>query len=43
MPKSSPAVPASLGLLLIDPDGSVAAPCTEDPSDIRGNAFYCPS
>jgi predicted metalloprotease len=27
----------------IDPDGSVAAPCTEDPSDIRGNAFYCPS
>ncbi len=27
----------------IDPDGSVAAPCTEDPSDIRGNAFYCPA
>ena len=21
----------------------MAAPCTEDPSDIRGNAFYCPS
>ena len=27
----------------IDPDGSVAAPCTDEPSDIRGNAFYCPS
>lgn len=27
----------------IDPDGSVAAPCTDQPSDIRGNAFYCPS
>jgi predicted metalloprotease len=27
----------------IDPDGSVAAPCTENPADIRGNAFYCPS
>jgi predicted metalloprotease len=27
----------------IDPDGSVAAPCTDDASDIRGNAFYCPS
>jgi predicted metalloprotease len=27
----------------IDPDGSVAAPCTDDPSDIRGNAFYCPA
>jgi len=31
------------GFYSIDPDGSVAAPCTEDPSDIRGNAFYCPS
>lgn len=27
----------------IDPDGSVAAPCTDDAADIRGNAFYCPS
>jgi predicted metalloprotease len=27
----------------IDPDGDVAAPCTDEPSDIRGNAFYCPS
>lgn len=27
----------------IDPDGSTAAPCTDSPSDIRGNAFYCPS
>jgi predicted metalloprotease len=27
----------------IDPDGSVAAPCTDQPSDIRGNAFYCPA
>lgn len=27
----------------IDPDGSVAAPCTDAASDIRGNAFYCPS
>jgi predicted metalloprotease len=27
----------------IDPDGSVAAPCTDEASDIRGNAFYCPS
>lgn len=27
----------------IDPDGSVAAPCTNEPSDIRGNAFYCPA
>jgi predicted metalloprotease len=27
----------------IDPDGSVAAPCTDNPDDIRGNAFYCPS
>jgi predicted metalloprotease len=31
------------GFYSIDPDGSVAAPCTEDPSDIRGNAFYCPA
>jgi predicted metalloprotease len=27
----------------IDPDGSRAAPCTDSPADIRGNAFYCPS
>lgn len=27
----------------IDPDGTVAAPCTDEPADIRGNAFYCPS
>ncbi len=27
----------------VDPDGSAAAPCTEQASDIRGNAFYCPS
>ena len=27
----------------IDPDGSVAAPCTDAPDDIRGNAFYCPA
>jgi predicted metalloprotease len=27
----------------IDPDGSRAAPCTDAASDIRGNAFYCPS
>ncbi|CAA9229175.1 MAG: hypothetical protein AVDCRST_MAG41-864 [uncultured Corynebacteriales bacterium] len=27
----------------IDPGGSVAAPCTDDAADIRGNAFYCPS
>ena len=27
----------------IDPDGSQAAPCTDSASDIRGNAFYCPS
>jgi len=26
----------------IDPDGSVTAPCTDHPADIRGNAFYCP-
>ncbi len=31
------------GLYSIDPDGSVAAPCTEEPADIRGNAFYCPT
>ena len=37
------AVPAGVGFYSIDPDGSVAAPCTEDPSDIRGNAFYCPA
>jgi predicted metalloprotease len=30
-------------LYSIDPDGSVAAPCTQDPADIRGNAFYCPA
>ena len=27
----------------IDPSGTVTAPCTNQPSDIRGNAFYCPS
>jgi predicted metalloprotease len=27
----------------IDPDGSRAAPCTDDAADIRGNAFYCPA
>jgi len=27
----------------VDPDGSRPAPCTDDPSDIRGNAFYCPA
>src|SRR5215207_1548374 len=27
----------------IDPDGSRTAPCTDSPSDIRGNAFYCPA
>ena len=27
----------------IDPKGTVTAPCTNQPSDIRGNAFYCPS
>lgn len=27
----------------VDPDGSRAAPCTDKASDIRGNAFYCPS
>ena len=27
----------------IDPDGSANAPCTDSASDIRGNAFYCPS
>jgi predicted metalloprotease len=27
----------------IDPDGGVAAPCTDAAADIRGNAFYCPS
>jgi predicted metalloprotease len=31
------------GFYSIDPDGSVAAPCTDEPADIRGNAFYCPS
>jgi predicted metalloprotease len=30
-------------LYSIDPDGSTAAPCTDSASDIRGNAFYCPS
>ena len=29
-------------LYSIDPDGSAAAPCTDDAADIRGNAFYCP-
>ncbi|MFL6130125.1 MAG: neutral zinc metallopeptidase [Mycobacteriales bacterium] len=27
----------------IDPDGSRAAPCTDNAADIRGNAFYCPA
>lgn len=27
----------------VDPDGTTAAPCTDSASDIRGNAFYCPS
>ncbi|HVQ96156.1 MAG TPA: neutral zinc metallopeptidase [Mycobacteriales bacterium] len=27
----------------IDPGGSKSAPCTTSPSDIRGNAFYCPT
>ena len=27
----------------VDPDGGRPAPCTETASDIRGNAFYCPS
>lgn len=30
-------------LYSIDPDGSQSAPCTDSPSDIRGNAFYCPA
>lgn len=30
------------GFYSIDPDGSAAAPCTDDAADIRGNAFYCP-
>jgi predicted metalloprotease len=31
------------GFYSVDPDGGRAAPCTDDASDIRGNAFYCPS
>jgi len=31
------------GLYSVDPDGNQAAPCTDTASDIRGNAFYCPS
>jgi predicted metalloprotease len=27
----------------VDPNGSRPAPCTDEPSDIRGNAFYCPA
>ncbi|MEN3361919.1 MAG: hypothetical protein V7637_5901 [Mycobacteriales bacterium] len=27
----------------VDPGGDKAAPCTNSPSDIRGNAFYCPT
>jgi predicted metalloprotease len=27
----------------VDPGGDKAAPCTSSPSDIRGNAFYCPT
>lgn len=31
------------GFYSVDPNGSRPAPCTDDPSDIRGNAFYCPA
>jgi predicted metalloprotease len=31
------------GFYSIDPSGDKAAPCTNSPSDIRGNAFYCPN
>jgi predicted metalloprotease len=27
----------------VDPSGDKSAPCTTSPSDIRGNAFYCPT
>jgi predicted metalloprotease len=27
----------------VDPSGDKSAPCTNSPSDIRGNAFYCPT
>jgi predicted metalloprotease len=27
----------------VDPDGDKPAPCTNSASDIRGNAFYCPT
>ncbi len=27
----------------VDPDGNQSAPCTNSASDIRGNAFYCPT
>jgi predicted metalloprotease len=27
----------------VDPGGDKSAPCTNTPSDIRGNAFYCPT
>jgi predicted metalloprotease len=27
----------------VDPGGDKSAPCTTSPSDIRGNAFYCPT
>jgi predicted metalloprotease len=27
----------------VDPNGGRPAPCTDEPSDIRGNAFYCPT
>jgi predicted metalloprotease len=27
----------------VDPGGDKSAPCTNSPSDIRGNAFYCPT
>jgi len=31
------------GFFSVDPSGDKAAPCTNSPSDIRGNAFYCPN
>ena len=31
------------GYYSVDPGGNQPAPCTDTASDIRGNAFYCPS
>jgi predicted metalloprotease len=31
------------GFFSVDPNGDRPAPCTDTASDIRGNAFYCPS